>query len=109
MKLPLSSDETHLLRDLFDPRRAAVAFPHDTAEAARLHTALHHAGELDVSRADAAGLTHLLGSYLRTLAGPGAPVPAGAPLAATVDLADHSPQLTHIHAQLVRHLQATEE
>lgn len=108
MKLPLSSDETHLLRELFDPRRAAVAFPHDTAEVARLHAALHHSGELDVSRATAKGLTHLLSVYLRTLAGPGAPVPAGAPLAATVDLADQSARLTHIHAQLVRHLRATE-
>ncbi len=107
MKLPLSTSETHLLRELFDPRRAAVAFPQDTAEVVRLHAALHHSGELDVPRADAERLTHLLGGYLRTLAGAGAPVPAGAPLAATVDLADHAAQLIHIHAQLVRHLQAT--
>ncbi len=108
MKLPLSAAETHLLHDLFDPRRAAVAFPRDTVEAARLHAALQHSGELDLPRTDAEVLTHLLHGYLRTLAGPGAPVPAGAPLAATVDLADQAPVLEHIHAQLVRHLRATE-
>jgi len=108
VKIPFSADEIRLLRDLFDPRRASVAFPHDTAEAERLHEALGHHGEPDLERHDAEGLARLLGAYLRTLAGTGAPVPADAPLAATVDLADQAPLLEHVHAQLVRHLKATE-
>lgn len=108
LKIPLSAEEVRLLRDLFDPRRASVAFPRDTAEAARLHEALHRPGEPDLERHDAEALARLLGNYLRTLAGPGEPVPANAPLDATVDLADQAPLLAHVHAQLVRHLKATE-
>ncbi len=108
MKLPLSATEHRLLSDLFDARRAAVAFPQETGEAARLHALLARLGEPDLPRADVKALTHLLGVYLHRLAGAGAPVPGDAPLAASVALADQAPALTHIHAQLLRHLEATE-
>ena len=107
MKLPLSEAEHTLLRDLFDPRRASVAFPNDAAEAAHLHGLLADRGEPDLPRADVDALTRLLGAYLDRLAGGGVPVPAQAPLDATVALVDDAPGLQHLHAQLVRHLDWT--
>jgi len=107
MKLPLGQEERRLLRDLFDPRRVRSAFPHDTAEATRLHDVLAAHHEVDLPRADLEALTTLLARYVKGLAGPGVAVPPGAPLAETVALADHGATLQHIHAQLVRHLEAT--
>ncbi|HMA34612.1 MAG TPA: hypothetical protein VKY74_09040 [Chloroflexia bacterium] len=108
MKLPLADAERTLLHDLFDPRRVAVSFPEDQAEATRLHQLLAGHEHRDLPRADVEALTHLLGTYLRRLGGAGVPVAAQAPLDATVALAAQSPVLEHVHAQLVRHLRATE-
>jgi hypothetical protein len=108
VKLPLSGAERTLLRDLFDPRRAAVNFPADAGEARRLHAALAGHDEIDLPRADLEAATRLLGAFLRRLAHGGAPVPANAPLDETVALAADSATLEHIHAQLDRHLRATE-
>jgi hypothetical protein len=108
MKLPLSGDERTLLRDLFDPRRAAVNFPADEREASRLHQALAGHDEVDLPRADLEAATLLLGAFLGRLAHGGAPVPGNAPLDGTVALAADAPTLQHIHAQLDRHLRATE-
>ena len=108
MKLPLSGDERMLLRDLFDPRRAAVNFPTDQAEASRLYQALAGHDQIDLPRADLEAATRLLGAFLDRLAHGGAPVPETAPLDGTVALAADAATLRHIHAQLDRHLRATE-
>lgn len=108
MKIPLAAAEHRLLSDLFDPRRADVTFPTETAQAARLHRLLSAHGEPDLARPEWEAVAHLLGAYLHRLAGAGVPVAPQAPLDATVGLADHAPTLQHIHAQLVRHLKATE-
>ncbi|HUS16233.1 MAG TPA: hypothetical protein VM536_14640 [Chloroflexia bacterium] len=109
MKLPLAAAEHTLLAALFDPRRAPTAFPAATAEAVRLHRLLGEHGAPDLPRADVEALTQMLGDYLDRLGGgPGVPVAHQAPLADTVDLVDQAPQLQHLHAQLVRHLEATE-
>jgi hypothetical protein len=108
VKVPLADTERRLLRDLFDPRRAAISFPEQTAEAARIHDQLGGHDEVDLPRADVTALTDLLGQYLARLVDTGAPVPSAAPLAGTLALVEHAPTLQHIHAQLVRHLRATE-
>jgi hypothetical protein len=107
VKLPFADSERQLLADLFDDRRVAVTFPDDRDEAGHLHALLTTPGEADLPRDDVEVLTDMLGAYLDRLAGPGAPVPAQAPLDETVALAAHAPTLQHIHAQLVRHLKAT--
>jgi hypothetical protein len=107
MKLPVSADERRLLTELFAPGRAIVAFAADTATATRLHHALQQPGAPDLPRADLDDLARLLGAYLQQLGGPGAPLPATEPVRASVDLAAHAPQLAQLHAQLVRHLEAT--
>jgi hypothetical protein len=108
VKLPLAETERRLLRDLFDPRRAAVSFPQHTAEAARLHAELSGHEDVDLPRADVTALADLLGQYLDRLAGAGEPVPGEAPLDDTLALVEQAPTLQHIHAQFVRHLRATE-
>ena len=100
MKLPLSGDERMLLRDLFDPRRAAVNFPTDQAEASRLYQALAGHDQIDLPRADLEAATRLLGAFLDRL--------SHAPLDGTAALAADAATLQHIHAQLDRHLRATE-
>jgi hypothetical protein len=108
VKVPLADTERRLLRDLFDPRRAAISFPQQTAEAARIHDQLRGHDEVDLPRADVTALADLLGQYLNRLTDTGAPVPSAAPLDDTLALVEHAPTLQHIHAQLVRHLRATE-
>lgn len=108
VKVPLAETERRLLRDLFDPRRAVTSFPQHTAEAARLYDELGGHDDVDLPRADVTALADLLGQYLTRLAGPGAPVPSTAPLDDTLALVEQAPTLQHIHAQLVRHLRATE-
>ena len=108
VKVPLADTERRLLRDLFDPRRAAISFPQQMAEAARIHDQLGGHDEVDLPRADVTALTELLGQYLNRLADTGAPVPSAAPLDDTLALVEHAPTLQHIYAQLVRHLRATE-
>ena len=108
VKVPLADTERRLLRDLFDPRRAAISFPQHTAEAAHIYDQLGGHDEVDLPRADVTALTELLGQYLDRLATTGAPVPGTAPLDDTLALVEYAPTLQHIHAQLVRHLRATE-
>lgn len=107
MKLPVSAEERRLLTELFAPGRAVVAFAADTAPAARVRQALQQPGDSDLPRADLDHLARLLGAYLQQLGGPGVPLPATVPVRASIDLVAYALTLAQIHAQLVRHLEAT--
>ena len=89
--MPLADTERRLLRDLFDPRRAAISFPQQTAKAWRIHDQLGGHDEVDMPRADVTALTELLGQYLNDLADTGAPVPGAAPLDDAPSMVEYAP------------------
>jgi hypothetical protein len=106
--VPHADTERRLLRDLFAPRRAAISFSQQAAEAARIHDQLGGDAAVNLPRADVTALADLLGHSLTRLAATGAPMPNAAPMDGTLGLVEHALTLQHTYAQLVRHRHATE-